>query len=58
MAPGATFGPTSDKYIRVAFTPQYDVLREGLLRLREFLDEQDKIRKEELVGVTQGVMGK
>lgn len=58
VAPGATFGPTSDKYIRVAFTPQYDVLREGLLRLREFLDEQDKIRKEELVGVTQGVMGK
>lgn len=57
VAPGATFGPTSDKYIRVAFTPNYDVLREGLLRLREFLDEQHKVNKGDLVGMTHNLMG-
>src|SRR2546425_532000 len=39
VAPGATFGPGSDKYIRVAFTPSTDLLSIGLQRLKEFLDE-------------------
>lgn len=39
VAPGATFGPGSDKYIRVAFTPNTDLLSVGLQRLKEFLDE-------------------
>lgn len=39
VAPGATFGPTSDRYIRVAFTPRVDALEAGLKRLREFLSQ-------------------
>jgi aspartate/methionine/tyrosine aminotransferase len=39
VAPGATFGPTSDKYIRVAFTPRVEALEAGLKRLREFLNQ-------------------
>lgn len=37
VAPGATFGPTSDKYIRVAFTPRVDALRVGVHKLKDFL---------------------
>jgi aspartate/methionine/tyrosine aminotransferase len=37
VAPGATFGPTSDKYIRVAFTPRVEALQVGVRKLREFL---------------------
>ncbi|MBH0201259.1 MAG: pyridoxal phosphate-dependent aminotransferase [Nitrospira sp.] len=39
VAPGATFGPTSDKYIRLAFTPRVDKLEAGLIRLKEFLSQ-------------------
>lgn len=39
VAPGATFGPTSDKYIRVAFTPRVDALREGVDKLKDFLSQ-------------------
>lgn len=38
VAAGATFGPRSDRYIRVAFTAPTNMLQEGLRRLREFLD--------------------
>ena len=39
VAPGATFGPTSDKYIRIAFTPQVEQLETGLTRLKTFLSQ-------------------
>lgn len=39
VAPGATFGPTSDKYIRIAFTPQVEQLNTGLTRLTTFLSQ-------------------
>jgi aspartate aminotransferase len=39
VAPGATFGPTSDKYIRIAFTPRSERLQAGLTRLKEFLSQ-------------------
>jgi aspartate/methionine/tyrosine aminotransferase len=35
--PGITFGPQSDRYIRIAFTIGDDDLREGLRRLLDFL---------------------
>ena len=39
VAPGATFGPTSDKYIRIAFTPRVEQLEAGLTRLKDFLSQ-------------------
>jgi aspartate/methionine/tyrosine aminotransferase len=39
VAPGATFGPTSDKYIRIAFTPRVEKLQAGLTRLINFLSQ-------------------
>ncbi len=39
VAPGATFGPTSDKYIRIAFTPGADQLQTGLTRLKAFMNQ-------------------
>lgn len=39
VAPGATFGPTSDQYIRIAFTPRVERLQAGLARLKEFLSQ-------------------
>ncbi|MDP3090277.1 MAG: pyridoxal phosphate-dependent aminotransferase [Nitrospira sp.] len=39
VAPGATFGPTSDKYIRIAFTPRVEKLEAGLTRLKEFMSQ-------------------
>lgn len=39
VAPGATFGPTSDQYIRIAFTPRVERLQTGLARLKEFLSQ-------------------
>lgn len=39
VAPGATFGPTSDKYIRIAFTPGADKLQVGLTRLKAFMNQ-------------------
>ena len=37
VAPGATFGPASDRYIRVAFTPSAEAVQVGVRKLREFL---------------------
>lgn len=39
VAPGATFGPSSDQFIRIAFTPQVEKLRAGLTRLKQFLSQ-------------------
>lgn len=39
VAPGATFGPTSDRYIRLAFTPPVEKLEAGLTRLKQFLSQ-------------------
>lgn len=39
VAPGATFGPTSDKYIRVAFTPRIEAVQAGVQKLRNFLSQ-------------------
>ncbi|MBM3572845.1 MAG: aminotransferase class I/II-fold pyridoxal phosphate-dependent enzyme [Alphaproteobacteria bacterium] len=35
LVPGSTFGPSCDRYVRVAFTIADDKLREGLVRLRD-----------------------
>lgn len=39
VAPGATFGPTSDTYVRIAFTPDTEKLQTGLTRLTEFMNQ-------------------
>lgn len=38
VVPGITFGPSCDKYVRVAFTTADDSLREGLTILRDFIE--------------------
>ena len=38
VVPGITFGPSCDRYVRVAFTTADDALTEGLTILRDFID--------------------
>jgi aspartate aminotransferase/aminotransferase len=38
VVPGITFGPSGDRYVRVAFTIADDELREGLQRLRAHIE--------------------
>jgi aspartate/methionine/tyrosine aminotransferase len=38
VVPGITFGPACDRYVRVAFTIADDQLREGLVKLRNYID--------------------
>ena len=37
--PGITFGPSCDRFVRVAFTISDESLREGLQRLRDYIEE-------------------
>ena len=37
VAPGATFGPSADRYVRIAWTPEVNAVRTGVTRLKEFL---------------------
>ena len=37
--PGITFGPSCDRFVRIAFTTGDDALREGLTGLRDFIDQ-------------------
>ena len=37
VVPGETFGPSCDRFVRVAFTIGDDDLREGLRRLRDYI---------------------
>ena len=39
VAPGVTFGPSSDKYIRVALTAKLEPLEEGLKRIKRCLNK-------------------
>jgi aminotransferase len=38
VVPGRTFGPSCDRYVRVAFTIDDDKLDEGLKRLRAHIE--------------------
>jgi aspartate/methionine/tyrosine aminotransferase len=38
VVPGITFGPSCDRYVRVAFTIEDSALREGLIRLRGYIE--------------------
>ena len=38
VVPGVTFGPSCDRYVRVAFTTDDQALREGLTRLRSYIE--------------------
>ena len=40
VVPGITFGPNCDRYVRVAFTTSDEQLREGLLRLRAYIEQR------------------
>jgi aspartate aminotransferase/aminotransferase len=39
VVPGITFGPSCDRYVRVAFTIEDAQLREGLTRLRRYIEQ-------------------
>jgi aspartate/methionine/tyrosine aminotransferase len=39
VVPGITFGPSCDRYVRVAFTIDDAKLREGLTRLRRYIEQ-------------------
>ena len=39
VAPGATFGPSADKFIRIALTAEEEKLEEGLKRVKRCLNE-------------------
>lgn len=40
VAPGATFGPSSDRFIRIALTAEAPLLKEGVQRIKEFIRER------------------
>lgn len=42
VVPGITFGPSCDRFVRVAFTIADDELREGLQRLRTYIETSAK----------------
>jgi aspartate/methionine/tyrosine aminotransferase len=44
VAPGAAFGPSGEGYVRLSYTNTVDNLREGIRRIREFLEEQSTAR--------------
>jgi aspartate aminotransferase/aminotransferase len=39
--PGITFGPSCDRFVRVAFTIEDERLREGLKRLRDYIESRN-----------------
>lgn len=41
VTPCATFGPSSDKYIRISLTEDREKLEEGIRRICKFLDRED-----------------
>ncbi len=40
VVPGATFGPSADKFIRIALTAETSLLKEGVRRIKEFIQER------------------
>lgn len=42
VVPGATFGPSSDRFIRIALTAECAHLEEGARRIRQFIREKTK----------------
>lgn len=40
VAPGATFGPSADRYIRIALTAPKELLETGVRKIREFIKER------------------
>ncbi len=42
VVPGATFGPSADKFIRIALTAETQFVKEGVQRIKELLREQKK----------------
>ncbi len=47
VVPGSTFGPASDRYIRIAYTIDDERLAEGVRRLRAFLDARSNAKVKE-----------
>ncbi len=40
VVPGATFGPSSDRFIRIALTSNVELLKEGVQRMKELMHEK------------------
>lgn len=51
VVPGSTFGPASDRYVRIAYTIIDDALAEGVQRLRRFLDDRSAATANKAAGV-------
>ena len=50
VVPGSTFGPATDRYVRIAYTIADESLVEGVQRLRRFLDERGAARVRKAAG--------
>jgi aspartate/methionine/tyrosine aminotransferase len=44
VAPGVTFGPSGEGYVRLSYTNTVNNIKEGIKRIREFLEEQSATR--------------
>jgi aspartate aminotransferase/aminotransferase len=40
VAPGSTFGPSADKYIRISLTADIELLKEGIRRIKKYLNKK------------------
>ena len=38
LVPGITYGKCCDRYVRIAFTVEEDIIREGVARIRRFVE--------------------
>ena len=38
LVPGITYGKCCDRYVRIAFTVDEDIIREGVRRIRKFVE--------------------
>ena len=45
VAPGSTFGPSSDGYLRISLIPETNKIHEGIMRINNFLERKHGLVK-------------
>jgi len=45
VAPGSTFGPSSDGYLRISLIPEPEKIQEGIMRIKRFLERKHELAK-------------
>jgi len=45
VGPGNTFGPSSNKFVRLSFSTEFELFKKGIERFAEFLVEKEKLRR-------------